>query len=373
MRRAQEDAVIRDLDTKMVFLAGPRQVGKTTLARNLARAYPNLLYLNHDADPDRMVIYRREWDRSADLIVLDEVHKHRGWKRLLKGVYDTEGVRPRLLVTGSARLDVHRRGGDSLAGRYLMHRLLPFSVAELRGAGKPREVLEGLLRFGGFPEPFLGQSERKARRWRKTHLDRIVREDVQDLEPVGDIQAMLLLVSLLRERVGAPVSYASLARDIQVSPHTVKRWIEILERMYVLFRVAPWHRNVARAILKEPKVYFFDTGQVLDAAARLENTVAVSLLKHLWHLEDTEGYDIGLHYLRDKQHREVDFVLVKDRHPVELVEVKTTQTRPAPSLAAFAARLRAPARQIVLNLNRTLTASGVRILPAAEYLSALGA
>lgn len=374
MRRLQEKSISEDLDEKIVFLTGPRQVGKTTLAKNLRRIHPALYYLNYDSDDDRLTFLRRQWDRKADLVVLDEIHKHRNWKTVLKGIYDTEGVRPRILVTGSARLDVYRRGGDSLAGRYFRHRLLPFSITELRREGAPDEILEGLLAFGGFPEPFLGQSERKAKRWRKTHLERIVREDVQDLEPVGDIRALILLVDLLRERVGSPIRYSSLAGDIQVSPHTVKRWVDILEDMYVVFRVMPWHRNIARSILKEPKIYFFDTGQVRgDEGVRMENTAAVSLLKHLWYLEDTEGIDVGLHYVRDKQKREVDFLTVVDRRPNMLVEVKSSDANPTPAIRHFARVLGVEACQIVRRIKRPLTVSGVRIRPAADFLSELKA
>lgn len=374
MRRFQEGLIARDLNRKMVFLTGPRQVGKTTLARNIGRVHPRLYYLNYDSADDRLVFMRRQWDRKADLVVLDEVHKHRTWKTILKGVYDTEGVRPRLLVTGSARLDIYRRGGDSLAGRYFRHRLLPFSVAELKREGRAEETLDGLLTLGGFPEPFLGQSERRARRWRKTHLERILREDVQDLEPVGDIRSLLLLVDLLRERVGSPIRYSSLAVDLQISPHTVKRWVEILEDMYVLFRVTPWHRNIARSILKEPKIYFFDTGQVRgDEGARLENTVAVSLLKHLWFLEDTEGLDVGLHYIRDKQKREVDFLTAVDRRPKTLVEVKSSDDAATPALRHFSRVLGVDAFQIVRRLRRPLTAGTIRICQASEFLSDLKA
>ncbi len=363
-----------DLKRKIVFVTGPRQVGKTTLAKNLKRFHPALYYLNYDSDDDRLVFLRRQWDRKADLVVLDEIHKHRNWKTILKGVYDTEGVRPRILVTGSARLDVYRRGGDSLAGRYFRHRLLPFSVAELGHEGKPAEILKNLIALGGFPEPFLGNSDRKARRWRKTHLERIVREDVQDLEPVSDIRALILLIDLLRERVGSPIRYSSLAGDIQVSPHTVKRWVDILEEMYVVFRVTPWHRSISRSILKEPKIYFFDTGQVRgDEGARLENTFAVSILKHLWYLEDTRGADVGLHYVRDKQKREVDFLIVTDHRPKMLMEVKSSDDHPTPAIRHYARVLGVESCQAVLRLKRPLTISGVRVCDAAEFLSGLKA
>ncbi len=371
----QEDAIASDLDRKYVFLTGPRQVGKTTLARNLAEARPGSSYLNFDADADRPVILRQTWDRKAPLVVLDEVHKLKGWKRRIKGVYDTEGIPPRILVTGSARLDLYRRGGDSLAGRYFLHRLHPFSVRELRGTDSPAAILDRLMRLGGFPEPYLSGTEQEAARWRQQHLDRIVREDIQDLEPVKDVRTLLLLVDLLRERVGAPVSYASLARDLELSPHTVKRWVEILEHMYVVFLVTPWHRNVARAILKEPKVYFYDTGAVRgDDGARLENAVAVCLRKWQHHLTDTQGRTPELHYLRDKQRREVDFCAVEDRRPRLLIEVKRSETAPSPALRYFNERLRPEESvQLVQSLARPMTVGAIGIRPAGAWLDGLDA
>ncbi|MBI2343985.1 MAG: ATP-binding protein [Deltaproteobacteria bacterium] len=373
MKRLQEQDIQDDLNEKMVFLSGPRQVGKTTLARACAAAWPSMTYLNFDADRDRRVILQETWDRESPLVIFDEVHKLKQWKRKLKGIYDTEGIPPRILVTGSARLTLYRRGGESLAGRYLLHRLYPFSVRELRGTAPPAELLENLLRFGGFPEPFLAQSEKRAARWRKQHLERIVREDVQDLEPVRDIQTMLLLIDLLRARVGSPISMASLARDLELSPHTVKKWIHTLEHMFVCFVVTPYHRNIARAILKEPKIYFFDTGAVLgDDGARLENTVAVSLLKHLHYLEDSAGKDVRLCYLRDKEGREVDFMTMVDRRIESLVEVKTGDTRCAKSLKYYHERLQPrQSIQLVRKLSRTLSEQGIAIRPAADWLDTL--
>jgi uncharacterized protein len=195
---------------------------------------------------------------------------------------------------------------------------------------------------------------------------------VQDLEPVNDVRALILLVDLLRERVGSPVSAASLARDLQVSPHTVKRWLGILEAMYVVFRVTPWHRNIARAVLKEPKIYFYDTGAVRgDEGALLENAVAVSLLKHLLFREDTHGIATALHYLRDKQKREVDFVLVEERTPRLLVEVKTSAEAATPAIKHFAHRTGVKAVQIVRTLKRPLSDAGVNLQPASDFLADL--
>ncbi len=372
MKRIQEDAIGRDLDKKYVFLTGPRQVGKTTLARRLAEKQGGSGYLNFDADKDRLMMLRQTWDRQAPLVILDEFHKLKSWKRRLKGVYDTEGIPPRILVTGSARLDLYRRGSDSMAGRYFLHRLYPLSVRELRGTASTTVILERLMRYGGFPEPYLSGNDQEAARWRQQHLERIVREDIQDLEPVKDVRSLLLLVDLLRERVGSPISFASLGRDLEVSPHTVKRWIQILDHLYVVFLISPWHRNMARAILKEPKVYFYDTGAVYgDEGARLENAVAVCLRKHLHYRMDTQGRTQELYYLRDKEKREVDFAVVEDRQPRLLIEVKRSETRVSPSLRYFARRLAVESLQIVQTATRSETIQGLHVRPAADWLDTL--
>lgn len=357
----------------MVFLTGPRQVGKTTLARSYREQWPNLYYLNFDAQEDKRIFVRKEWDRSSALVVMDEIHKWRGWKTHLKGVYDTEGIPPRILVTGSARLDLVRRGGDSLTGRYFLHRLHPLSVAELRKDLTPDEALDQLMTLGGFPEPFLAGSESRAKRWRKLYADRVVREDVRDMASISDLQALIVLVELLRERVGSPVSYGSLARDLQISPHTVKRWIEVLESLYILYRVVPYHRNIARAILKEPKIYFYDSGLVRgDGDAVLENIVANGLLKANHYLEDTVGSEVRLHYLRDKEKREVDFVIHADGRLTQLIEVKLSAGNVGRGLAYYRSRFpHAGAFQLVRSLKKARTTAGIQVVPAARYLARL--
>lgn len=370
MKRMQMPAIAEDLHQKMVFLAGPRQAGKTTLAKTLGEGFKSYQYLNFDAETDRLTILRQEWNRQTDLIVLDELHKLKGWKRRIKGVFDTEGNRPKILVTGSARMDVYRKGGDSLAGRYFLHRLYPLSVKE--AGGRPQEALAALMTLGGFPEPFLGGKAEAAARWRKQHLERIVREDVRDLAPVRDIQTLLILIDLLRERVGSTLSYASLASDLSISPHTVKSWIKTLEDLYVIFLVSPYHRNLARAIQKEPKVYFYDTGSVRgDEGARFENTVALCLRKWLHFLEDTKGETWHLHFLRDREKREVDFVLIKNQKVYGLIEVKFSEDNLSPALAYYRDRLQPEeAVQLVCNLKRAKTVEGIHITAAAEWLSA---
>jgi len=321
MRRNLELSIKNDLDSKIVLLSGPRQVGKTTLSKTL---YPKSFdYLNIDNSQHRLNVQQYIWKKEVDLVIFDELHKLKNWKRLVKGIYDTEGVRPRLLVTGSARMDTFRKGGDSLAGRFHAYRLHPFSVAELKNQMPADEIFDRILRHGGFPEPFLADNATAADRWRRAHIDRILREDLLDLTAVRDLKGIETLVELLRLSVGSCISYESLSRDLQVSPHTVKHWIGVLESLYIIFLVTPYSKNIARGLLKQPKIYFYDTGFISDEkSARFENAVACALLKHLHFLEDTLGKKMGLHYLRDRNKKEVDFLTLNGGKPELLIETK---------------------------------------------------
>lgn len=333
MQRELETLIRQDLDRKIVFLTGPRQSGKTTLSKAM---FAHAEYFNWDSAEDRLVLQKKRWSRDKELVILDELHKMKSWKSWLKGIYDTEGVRPRLLVTGSAKLDTYRKVGDSLAGRFFQFRLHPLTLRELRHELSAQEACERLLTTGGFPEPFLAQDETFYKRWRRSHLDIILRQDMLDLEPVRDIQAIETLVELLRHRVGSPVSYSSLARDLQRDPKTVKHWLQILENLYVIFRVSPYHKNAGRVLLKEPKYYFFDNAQVLgDPGARLENLVATSLKRDVEFLEDTKGTRAQLHYVRSTDGKELDFMVVIEEKPAWLIEVKTSSDEPSPAFEHF--------------------------------------
>jgi len=373
MKRSIEDTVRADLDEKMVLLSGPRQVGKTTLAGAL---YPDdSEYFNMDSAEHRLLIQKRAWRRDCSLVVFDELHKIRKWKSWIKGVYDTEGVRPRLLVTGSSRLDVYRKGGDSLAGRFYSYRLHPFSVSEVKESIPADEALEHIMRLGGFPEPFLKGSETAAKRWRRSHIDRILREDLLDIASVRNVRNLETLVELLRNSVGSTISYESLSRDLQVSPHTVKQWIGMLESLYIIFVVTPWHRNIARGLIKKPKIYFYDTGFVKEAdGARFENTVACALLKRLHFLEDSEGEKCFLHFVRDKEKREVDFLTVRDGRAEWLIETKLAETETA-SLRHFSGFFPGKTKPVLLvkNLKRELSIDGIDVKRAGGWLQTLEA
>jgi predicted AAA+ superfamily ATPase len=323
MERYLKNQISRDLSRKIVLLSGPRQTGKTTLSKMLL---PKFTYLNYDNAEHRLELLERSWDRNCDLVIFDELHKQKNWKSWLKGIYDTESIPPAIIVTGSARLDTHRKVGDSLAGRFFPFRLHPLDVKEIRNflpEMDSQSVLERLLVCGGFPEPFLEGDQRFYKRWRRTHLDIILKQDLVDLENVQHISSIETLVQLLRKRVGSPISYNSLSRDLQCSDRSVKRWLQILENMYVIFRVSPYHRNIARSLLKSPKYYFYDTGQVLgDNGIKLENLTACALLKECHFLEDCEGSLLQLYFLQTKDGRELDFFVTVDEVPLIMVEVK---------------------------------------------------
>ena len=377
MKRYLDDWVLKDLTTKMVVLTGPRQVGKTTLARQLMPLFRNAQYLNWDVLPDRSVLQRQSWNPRAKLLVMDEIHKMHDWKGWLKGVVDGRLPDQALLVTGSARMETFRQGGDSLAGRYFAYRLHPFSVrewSELQHVA-PADALDHLLERGGFPEPCLASDSVQADRWRAQYFNDLIREDVLEFARLHEINTMRLFVELLRERVGAPLSLASIARDLAVAPATLKRYLDILQALYIVFTVQPWHHNIARAILQSPKVYFFDTGLVRgDPGLRLENAVAGMLLKHVHFMQDTAGRVAGLHYIRTKDGTEVDFALSEQGTLTQMIECKLGDNKPHRGLLRFAGQFPdTESIQIVYGLRQEEFRNGIKITDAANWLAGLSA
>jgi len=377
MKRYLDELVLKDLTTKMVVLTGPRQVGKTTLARQLMQLFGNAQYLNWDVLPDRVVLQRHSWNPRAKLLVMDEIHKMRDWKGWLKGVVDGRAPEQALLVTGSARMETFRQGGDSLAGRYFAFRLHPFSVREWceQQHVTPADALDHLLERGGFPEPCLASDVVQADRWRAQYFNDLIREDVLEFSRLHEINTMRLFVELLRERVGSPLSLASIARDLAVSPATLKRYLDILQALFIVFTVQPWHHNIARAILQSPKVYFFDTGLVRgDRGERLENAVAGMLLKHVHFLQDSAGKTAGLHYIRTKDGTEVDFALSEEGVLTQMIECKLGDNKPHRGLLRFAGQFPdAESVQIVYGLRQEEFRNGIRITDAANWLMGLSA
>jgi predicted AAA+ superfamily ATPase len=357
----------------MVFMAGPRQTGKTTLARMIAGGHTNRVYLNWDVVPDRARLLRDPYffeaverrDPSRPIVVLDEIHKYRAWKNYLKGVYDRFHAEFEFLVTGSGRLDVYRKGGDSLAGRYALFHLWPFTLAELvdRRAtlhgfwddplavsmdldGNAEQSWRRLAQFTGFPEPYLRAGVRPYRRWSAAYHSQLIRGDIRDLTGIVSIGSVETLFSLLPERVGSLLSVKSLAEDLKVAYNTVRAWLDALERFYLAFSITPWSHRVARATQKATKLYLLDYATIDDRAARFENMVAVELLRAVTMWNDRGDGPFGLHFVRNKEKEEVDFLITERRRPRLLVETKTAETTTGRALLKFQEQLGVPAVQL---------------------------
>jgi predicted AAA+ superfamily ATPase len=363
--------VMSDLSEKMVFLGGPRQVGKTHLSKEIGRRFASgYAYLNWDDDDDRTAILSKNFPRSG-LLILDELHKNRKWRQLLKGLYDKNKDVMQIMVTGSARLDYYRFGGDSLQGRYHYLRLHPLSVKEL-GITSQSDLLT-LLQLGGFPEPFFSGSETKARRWSRSYRQRLIREDLAALEKTEDLARIELMAMRLPDLVKSPLSINALREDLQVSHVTAAKWFQILERLYHVFRVTPFGSPKLKAVKKEFKHFHYDWSLVTDPGARCENFIGSHLLKWCHFVEDTEGYDMDLRYFRDREQREVDFVILKNQKPILFCEVKSHDKTFSPHLRYL--KMKFPqVRAIQINLNpvqHTISADGLELISALDFLQEL--
>jgi len=386
----------------MVFMPGPRQAGKTTLAQWIAADFVNRLYVNWDIPEDRTRLIQsptffealERHDASTPLVVFDEIHKYRDWKNYLKGAYDPFKDDFQFLVSGSGRLDIYQRGGDSLTGRYLQFHLWPFTLAELANVGRtiedfrkdPLELRTEEIRrleamwaalgtTSGFPEPFLSGKEASYRRWSNAYSRQLIREDIRDLTNIKAIEDLETLYYLLPSKVGSPISIASLSNDLKVSYNTVRSWLSTFEQFFLIFSISPWTRKIVRAIQKERKIYLWDSPRIIDAAARFENKVALELFRAVTVWNDMGWGRFSLHFIKNRDQQETDFLIADETHPVLLIEAKFSETQPSTALLKFQSALNIPAVQLTNRPGgyRLSTNAGRRILiaPAWQWVSML--
>lgn len=337
--RYLKDCIGADLKEKMVFLGGPRQVGKTTLAKMFVKDASH--YLSWDDLNDKKMIIGATFDLNGPLIILDEIHKYRLWRTLVKGLFDKQFPELNFLVTGSARLDHFRKGGDSLLGRYHYYRLHPFTLPELSKDCEKGLVVD-LLKYGGFPEPFIKQDVRFLKRWHNERNYRIINQDVRDLSGVKEISNLEMLIEAIKPRVSSLLSINSLAEDLQVSPHTINSYLDIFDNLYISFRISPYGKDRIKAVKKIQKIYLWDWSELSSDGAKFENMVASHLLKFCHFHEDYNGDKMELRYLRDVDGREIDFVVIKNKEPIFLVECKYGEKNLNPALQYYKTRLKIP-------------------------------
>lgn len=361
------------LNKKILLISGPRQCGKTTLAKMISKDHD---YINFDNVKDRSVLEKQSWDRKRKYIIFDELHKKHKWKSWLKGIFDSEGAAPGLLVTGSAKLDIYEQAGDSMAGRFFSFRLYPFTLKELcKNISKVKvsAVMDRLLLYSGFPEPYLEKNRTFYQLWEKTHIDTIIRQDLIYLESPRYIAKIETLIELLKSSVGSPISCSKLSEKLEgCSPKTVAVWLGWLERLFIVFRVNPYHKNISRSLKKMPKYYFYNWVLVnKDKGLMFENFIACSLLKENHFREDTRGEARGLYYLRNKNKQEIDFLLTKNNKPSALIEAKWSEENLHPHFSVFSNYFNKIQKiQLVKELKREKTfLDGSEIRRAAAWLA----
>jgi len=359
--RSISEIIAEDLKTKMVLLAGPRQCGKTTLAKKILTSLPGQI-LNWDIDQDRLRILKKEFEYNQDLWVFDELHKYRRWKNWLKGLYDQFQHEKKILVTGSAKLNVFKKSRDSLQGRYFFHRLHPFTVAELIENRKlsnfsafeqflkspldhkkpPKDLVTSLLKFSGFPEPFLYGSEQRASRWRYNYGQRLIQEDLRQLHDIRQVDRIELLYDRLPEVATSSITMKRLAFDLEVSFESIKSWIEMFDSLYSCFRIAPYGLAKIQAVKKQQKIFLWDWARIDIPGARLESFVALHLLRLIHWAEDVWGEKMELRYYRDQQQHEVDFLIMRKRQPLLAIEVKSSEEETDRGISYLAERVKIP-------------------------------
>ena len=366
-------------EKQMIFLSGPRQVGKTTLAKFIARSYSNKYYFNWDIISNKKILIKdpaffqhiNRVDSTKPIVILDEIHKYKQWKNYLKGIYDQFKNEYVFLVSGSGRLDTYQKGGDSLAGRYFKFHLFPFTIAELSRENRDfsgfinnplknfdinksqstKKIWNALFNTGGFPEPFVKGTKAFLNRWSLNYYHQIVREDIRDVSDIRRINSLDLLFSLLPSKVGSPLSINNLAQDTQTAFDSIKSWLALFESFYLIFRISPWTRKISRAILKEKKLYLFNYTEIQDKGSMFENMVALELFRAINNWNDYGFGRFTLHFIRNKEKEEVDFLIADNKNPVLLVEAKFSDEAVSKSLLRFQNDLGIPAVQLVNNEN----------------------
>lgn len=370
MRRYFDNYILQELANheQMLFLTGPRQVGKTTLSRGLAENFKDSVYLNWDFISDRQKILSGQHfieeifplslpRSSKPLVIFDELHKFSNWRNYLKGFYDKYKNFYHIIVTGSAKMDLYRKESDSLMGRYFLHRVHPITYREIAELGEiqrfatewgdpirlPENALDTLFQYGGFPQPFLAKNKTLNMKWKNLRREQLLNEEIRSLTQIQELSQMEVLYEILESQVGQILNRASLAKKIQVTAQTVARWIDTLKNFYHCFTLSPWHRNISRSLIKEPKLYLWDWSSVTDKGARFENMVASHLLKWVHYLTDTGAGSYSLHFIRNKDQKEVDFLVTKNQEPWILVEAKFSgKERISPALGYFQKETQAP-------------------------------
>ncbi|MFQ5456089.1 MAG: ATP-binding protein [Nitrospirota bacterium] len=389
-------------EKNMIFIAGPRQVGKTTLSKIIAGNFINNYYFNWDVSEHRLLFFSnpsffeglKRNDTSIPLIILDEIHKYKDWKNYLKGIYDQFHENYKFLVSGSGRLDIYQKGGDSLAGRYYMFHLFPFTIAELGNRNvsidaflknpldismgksqKLKDTWDMLSDLSGFPEPFLSGKKTTYRRWSNTYSHQLIREDIREIIEIKSITDVETLYLLLPSKIGSPLSVQSLSNDLKVSYNTVKNWLSVFERFFLIFSIPTWTEKISRSIQKERKIYLWDVPKIKEPSARFENMVALELYKAVTLWNDMGYGDFSLHFVKNKEKQEVDFLIANNREPFILIEVKMFDEQPSKSLKIFQNILNIPAVQLTTEGDSFQLISNeknrILITPAYQWLSQL--
>lgn len=390
-------------EKQMVFISGPRQTGKTTLAKEIANSFKNSIYFNWDIISNKKMLIENPTffenlnriDESTPLVIFDEIHKYKNWKNYLKGIYDQFWSDYKFLVSGSGRLDLYQKGGDSLAGRYFMFHLFPFTVAELSENRRTFQAFvkspiagfdindkkttaktwQSLYNVGGFPEPFVKGTKAFWTRWSGNYVHQIVYEDIRNMSDIKKVDSIEILFSLLPSKVGSPLSLNNVAGDLQVSFDSVKSWLKLFDIFYLTFRISPWTAKISRAISKEKKIYLFNYPEIDNEGARFENMVALELIRAIYNWNEYGHGRFGLHYIRNKERDEVDFLITEHNKPLLLVEAKFSDSSPTKSLVNFQNALNIPAVQLVNKENIFKYINNgqqkILIITAHQWLSSL--